>query len=55
MPRIDDHLMETSMLFVVNGCLPPPAVQTFGWDAPDAPTIKNQLETESYPNVTAIN
>jgi hypothetical protein len=39
MPRIDDHLMETSMLFVVNGCLPPPAVQTFGWDAPNAPTI----------------
>jgi glutamyl-tRNA synthetase len=36
---VDDHLMETSMLFVVkNGCLPCPYVllyRAFGWDAPE--------------------
>jgi glutamyl-tRNA synthetase len=36
---VDDHLMETSMLFVVkNGCLPCPCVllyRAFGWDAPE--------------------
>jgi glutamyl-tRNA synthetase len=35
---VDDHLMETSMLFVVkNGCLPCPYTlyRAFGWDAPE--------------------
>jgi hypothetical protein len=50
------------MLFVVkNGCLPCP--YTFYCTEPLAgmpefahlPLILNQLETESYPNVTAIN